>query len=119
MVGGIPMIKIDGKLPKIISKFNKGKSAASSKAYPVKSYEELYKLFPELSWLNRAYKLLFRGQDKDYLNDVGESTIYPSIYRGSITRDIIESQFGILAKASGLPTKIFASKKSNLHNSMA
>ena len=110
------MIKIDGKLPEKINSFIKGKPVTSSKPYPVKTYEDLYKLLPELSWLNRTYKLLFRGQDKDYLNDTGESTIYPSIYRGDVTRDIIESQFGILAKASGLLTNKFASQKITGHS---
>lgn len=51
--------------------------------YPVKSYRALVEHIARLSYAtNPRHLLFFRGQDKDFQNRAGGSTLYPAIYRG-------------------------------------
>lgn len=47
----------------------------------VRSFLELTTLVAELQFKNREHVLLFRGQDKDYLNKAGNSTLKPELFR--------------------------------------
>lgn len=48
----------------------------------VANYVELASKVAALQFLNREHVLLFRGQDADYLNGAGLSTMKPTIFRG-------------------------------------
>jgi len=72
-----------------------------AKAYRISTYDDLVRQIAHLSYLNKDYLLFFRGQDRDYLNKVGASTFYPSIYRGDrVTRSEISNKFQFLSKTS-------------------
>lgn len=47
----------------------------------VRSFRELVCRVADLSYNNRWYNLLFRGQHQDYTDQRGSTVIYPSIYR--------------------------------------
>lgn len=54
-----------------------------------------------LSYLNKDYLLFFRGQNTDYTNKAGASTLYPSIYRGErLSREELAVRFDLLLGAS-------------------
>jgi len=57
-------------------------TVARAEPLTVGSYRELMEHVAQLAHANKDYLLFFRGQDRDYLNKAGSSTIYPSIYRG-------------------------------------
>jgi hypothetical protein len=47
----------------------------------VRSFLELTALMADLQFNNRDYVLLFRGQDQDYLNKAGNTTLKPELFR--------------------------------------
>jgi hypothetical protein len=59
-----------------------GQKVAASEAYPVQTYKELVEHVSKLSYENREELLFFRGQNGDYKNKEGNTTLYPKIYRG-------------------------------------
>lgn len=70
-------------------------------AYPVKSYRELMQQVARLAYLNKDHLLFFRGQQRDYRNKAGASTIYPAIYRGErVSQQQIELRFAVLTSAA-------------------
>lgn len=90
-----------------------GLPLSTQSAYPVKSYFELLRAVAHLQFYNRRFRLLFRGQDKDYntphivarASTPFRSNLYPSILRGQIGKrksDILPSRFDRLFKAEEL-----------------
>lgn len=72
----------------------------------VTSYLDLAKKVAELQFRNPEHILLFRGQDKDYKNDKGNTTLKPSLLRHQAedrfrppASDVLERRFGILKEA--------------------
>jgi hypothetical protein len=55
-----------------------------SSSHPIKigSFREIVEVSAKFAFCNKDYLLFFRGQSEDYLNKAGNSTFYPSIYRG-------------------------------------
>jgi hypothetical protein len=52
--------------------------------------------------LNKDCIFYYRGQERDYQNQVGGSALYPTIYRGArVTKTDIASKFALLERASG------------------
>ncbi|MCK4796689.1 MAG: FRG domain-containing protein [Spirochaetes bacterium] len=52
----------------------------NSSGFKVKTFRTLVRCMAALGYMNPHFNLLYRGQDKDYRNNVG-SIIYPSIFR--------------------------------------
>lgn len=72
----------------------------------VTSYMDLAKKIAELQFRNRDHVLLFRGQNTDYKNTEGETTLKPSLFRPVRDRipgqDRLQRRFNTLAEAERL-----------------
>lgn len=104
-----------------------GLPIARSNGHVVASYIELLQKVASLSYLNPRFKLLFRGQSKDYkLNRRGEqgdyySSLYPSLLRpliGEESLDHLKNRFDRLHRAESL-LKDHLRKVDILHNQYA
>lgn len=95
------MRSIKGTLTKELNDFVGIQHIAKSKAIIISSFRKLMLHVARLAYLNKDYLLFFRGQDRDYKNKAGASTIYPSIYRGErISKNQLSLSFDILNSAS-------------------
>lgn len=95
------MRAIKGLLTKDIEKHVDGNSVSKRDAYPVSSFRALVEHVARLSYLNKDYLLFFRGQEHDYRNKAGATTIYPKIYRGEyVSRDQLQLSFSVLDSAA-------------------
>lgn len=65
----------------LINNFVSVAQVRSQKGCPVTSFRQLTNLVADLGYHNRSFNLLFRGQQNDYLDKNGKSTIYPTICR--------------------------------------
>lgn len=91
------MRTIDGNLTKKLRKHTSTNTLATDPGYPVKTYRELVESTAQLSFNNKDYLLFYRGQDSDYRNKVGASTLYPRIYRGDyVFQHEIDYRFDLL-----------------------
>lgn len=95
----------------IVRSDNPGLPLSCSNGHAVNSYIELLKKLAALSYLNATFRLLFRGQLKDYkLNTRGEispyhSCLYPSILRPEAGQDrveLLDKRFDALNRAETL-----------------
>ena len=85
---------------------------AKSDGELVRTYTELLERIADLSYDYPKSILYFRGQSKDYTTHDGRTTIYPSIYRGTLSKDELKEKFRILdGSARAL---VYVSKKYNL-----
>ena len=66
----------------------------------VKDFQDLLVKLAHVSFFNRSLLMLFRGQDRDYPNSAGQSTLLPEILRptGELTKAELISRFGELLK---------------------
>ena len=71
----------------------------------INTYDELVKEIAELSFLNPDVLLFFRGQEIDHKNKADKTSIYPSIYRGTLSKDDLRYKRDILDAASRLLIK--------------
>jgi hypothetical protein len=91
-----------------LNKYYGSSNIGSASPFPIDSYQELLKHVAHLSFLNKNNLLFFRGQTQDNRNRFGESTFYPSIYRGeNLTREDLEIRFLLLDSASRQLIKLF------------
>jgi hypothetical protein len=88
------------------------KNIAGSEGYKVKTFRELVENVAKLAYLNKDYLLFFRGQGYDFKNRSGNSSFYPSIYRGDyLSQSEINYRFDILNKSSKNLAKLFEQEK--------
>ena len=88
------------------------KNIAGSEPFKVKTFRELVENVAKLSYLNKDYLLFFRGQGNDYKNRAGNSTFYPSIYRGDyLTQTELNHKFERLNILSKNLSRIFEEEK--------
>lgn len=95
----------------------KGLVLASQKPHIAKEYRELLSKIAALSFGNSRYKLLFRGQSKDYRLALdgavgGRSNLWPSILRPSSSREresLLDQRFRKLEKAEMKLIELFPS----------
>lgn len=64
----------------------------------VKSYQELARYVAELQFWNRDFVLVFRGQPKDYLNNAGNTSLRPKLFRPAkghtnLSFDLVKTRF--------------------------
>ena len=78
-----------------------GKNVASSAGIIVTSFRRLQLEVAKLSCLNMRYVLYFRGQGHDYKSGK-KSDLYPTMYRGTMSKTIRESRWNNLEKACEL-----------------
>jgi hypothetical protein len=53
-----------------------------AESFPIDNYRQLVEHVARLAYVNRNHLLFFRGQNKDYRNKAGASSLFPAIYRG-------------------------------------
>ncbi len=96
------------KLTETLKEVINPKNVAGSEAYKVNTFRELVEHVAKLAYLNKDYMLFFRGQGNDYKNRSGNSSFYPSIYRGDyLSQAELNYRFDILNKSSKNLAKIF------------
>ena len=84
----------------------------SANAFKVNTFRELVEHTAKLSYKNKDHLLFYRGQSKDYKNKAGNSTFYPSIYRGDyLPIREITNRFDILEGASKALVELFETNK--------
>jgi hypothetical protein len=81
-------------------------------AHLVSNYMELATKVAELQFMNRDYVLLYRGQNGDYRNDKGNTTLKPSLFRSSNGRNpnpsTLISRFNVLESAENYLSQQYA-----------
>jgi len=92
-----------------------GKNVASSAGILVASFSTLQREIAKLSCLNKRYVLYFRGQGHDYLAGK-ESALYPTIYRGNLSKSTYESRWNNLEKACELLAAKLPSSRADVQN---
>jgi hypothetical protein len=93
-----------------------------SLGYEVKNYIQLVHCIAEIGYKNNSYNLLFRGQEKDYKNNKGKTTLYPSIYRPGegrvrLSSKILLERFNTMENSIGILRKNRA--KINLYKGLS
>jgi hypothetical protein len=77
-------------------------------AFEVATYRKLIEHVACLAYLNRDELLFFRGQDKDFQNKAGGTTLYPSIYReDAVPTYELRHRFEMLEKAGRMLAERF------------
>ncbi len=99
--------------------FGDPKDVGAGKPFRVNTYRELVEHTAKLSYKNKDHLLFFRGQGKDYKNKAGNSTFYPSIYRGDYTpvREL-EIRFDILEGCSRRLSQLFEDQRIEGHRDL-
>ncbi|MEQ9091428.1 MAG: FRG domain-containing protein [Balneola sp.] len=70
------------QLPNTVWKMRtKNNDIRESEPLRVHTYQELVESVAQIAFYNQDFILFFRGQEKDFKDKNGKSTIYPSIYR--------------------------------------
>jgi hypothetical protein len=86
-----------------------------SEANEVRSFMDLATKVAELQFMNRDYVLLFRGQRSDYKNVKGNTSLKPSLFRGTTgknpNREQIVARFAVLQKAERLLIEKYSSEQ--------
>ena len=82
------------------------KEIAKEKAIFVDTYEELVEKIANISYENQDNIMYFRGQNQEYLNSSGNTTIYPSIYRGTLSALELKNRFQSLNDSAKLLIKV-------------
>lgn len=81
-------------------------------AFPVKTFRELVEQVAKLSFKNKDYMLFYRGQSADHKNRAGNSSFYPSIYRGDyLSNKEVQERFNLLKSAGKELVSLFESAK--------
>ena len=106
------MRSIEGRLPAEIAAVVEPRSVGKHDGYEVTTFRRLVELVAATAYFNKDYLLFFRGQNHDHKNKAGNSSFYPTIYRGDyLQQREVNYRFEILAGASRLLVKRFAEGK--------
>lgn len=77
-----------------------GGSISRAIPFRISSFRLMVEHVARLSYLNPDYLLFYRGQNSDFLNKAGSTTIYPGIYRSENTSKIeLRHRFDVLEEA--------------------
>lgn len=103
----------------LLAHFKDVNKVSSAPAFKVSTFRKLVEHTAKLSYKNKDHLLFYRGQANDYKNRKGNSTFYPSIYRGDylLSRDIT-NRFDILEGASKALTDLFDKRKIEGHKDL-
>jgi hypothetical protein len=110
VLADIPFMTFEPGAPAISQSVRVGLSLASIAGHCVNSYVELLEKIAALNYHNSRYRLLFRGQSRDYRFNIhgeegGRSNLYPSILRATpgTRRDVLlDRRFARLKRAEQL-----------------
>lgn len=73
---------------------------AKAPPFPIETFRGLVEHIARLSYLNPDHLLFYRGQNIDFVNKAGSTTIYPGIYRSDITsKEELRHRFDLLNQA--------------------
>jgi len=105
-----------GITPELTSELNEHfkdpNKVASGEAFRVSTFRELMEYTAKLSYLNKDHLLFYRGQRNDYRNRAGNSTFYPTIYRGDYLKlSELRNKFDILDGAGKALVELFETEK--------
>lgn len=96
----------------LLEHFQDSHNVAGTEAFKVSTFRELMENTAKLSYLNKDHLLFYRGQRNDYKNRVGNSSFYPTIYRGDYVKiSELRNKFDILEGAGKALVDLFESKK--------
>lgn len=96
----------------LLAHFKDKHKVGACDAFRVNTFRELVEHTAKLSYENKDNLLFYRGQNKDYRNKAGNSTFYPSIYRGdSLPLRELTNRFDILEGASKALVDLFEENK--------
>lgn len=85
---------------------------AKATPFPIETFRDLVEHIARLSYLNPDHLLFYRGQNADFLNKAGSTTIYPGIYRSENTsKDELRHRFALLDQAGKELVKRWADSK--------
>lgn len=110
-VGSQNLWSFTGGRAKVIS--TKCSAVRKAPAFEVSSYMGLARRVAELQFMNRNMVLLFRGQDGDYPNKSGNTSLKPSILRVKTDsklvpkKETLEKRFLALGKAEALLINLY------------
>ncbi|MBA1140459.1 FRG domain-containing protein [Mesorhizobium neociceri] len=97
------MREISPKLTPELQAHCNGLSVDKAPAFQVTTFRRLVEQVAKLAYINHDDLLFFRGQDTDYLNRSGGTTLYPGIYRGdSIPERELRHRFDMLEQGCRL-----------------
>ena len=106
------MRSIEGRLPGKIGMTIDPRAVGKSDGYEVTTFRRLVEIVAETAYLNKDYLLFFRGQNHDHKNKAGNSTFYPTIYRGDyLQQREVNYRFEILAGVSRMLVERFSEEK--------
>lgn len=87
-------------------------AVAKASPFPIETFRGLVEHIAKLSYLNPDHLLFYRGQNTDFLNKAGSTTIYPGIYRSENTsKEELQHRFALLGQAGKELVKRWADRK--------
>src|SRR5258705_10522874 len=90
----------------------KGAPIWKAPAFEVTHFRALVEHVARLAYANPDELLFFRGQDRDYQNKAGGTTLYPAIYRGdSLAARELRYRFDLLEQGARLLVDSFKTAK--------
>jgi hypothetical protein len=96
----------------LLNHFGDPTLVGSTAPFPVATFRELVEHTAKLAFKNKDHLIFYRGQSTDYKNKTGNSSFYPSIYRGDYlpVRELT-NRFDILEGASEALVNLFEREK--------
>lgn len=96
----------------LLKYFEDPTKVGSSEPFPVATFRELVEHTAKLAFKNKDHLIFYRGQSTDYKNKAGNSSFYPSIYRGDyLPIRELTYRFDILDGASKALVDLFEKEK--------
>ena len=96
----------------LLKHFGDPTKVGSTEPFPVATFRELVEHTAKLAFKNKDHLIFYRGQSTDYKNKAGNSSFYPSIYRGDyLPIREITNRFDILEGASKALVDLFEKEK--------
>jgi hypothetical protein len=96
----------------LLKHFGDPTKVGSTDPFPVATFRELVEHTAKLAFKNKDHLIFYRGQSTDYKNKAGNSSFYPSIYRGDyLPIRELTNRFDILEGASKALVDLFEREK--------
>jgi hypothetical protein len=96
----------------LLKHFGDPTKVGSTDPFSVTTFRELVEHTAKLAFANKDHLIFYRGQSTDYKNKAGNSSFYPSIYRGDyLPIRELTNRFSILEGASKALVDLFEREK--------
>ncbi len=103
----------------LFSHFKDPNKISSGEPFRVNSFRELVEHTAKLSYKNKDYLIFYRGQSLDHRNKAGNSTFYPSIYRGDyLPLQELKVRFQLLKASSKALSSLFEKERIEGHKEL-